>query len=208
MLKKTITYSGFDGKQHTEDHYFNLTQAELVKMQFKEGGFEEHLTRIVQANDGQAIIEAFEEILKMSYGIRRPDGNFVKPPEAFEEFKTTEAYSELFLELVTDAKKSAEFIQAIIPSNMSEKVKKTQDEVGPSTKSLLNHLESEGISENLESEGSEMSDEELRLALGIDNQEKVTNGLSDTEILKMNPQELSLQPRPVLMRAFYLKTSK
>lgn len=39
MLKKTISYTDYDGNQRTEDFYFNLSMAELTEMQMGvEGG--------------------------------------------------------------------------------------------------------------------------------------------------------------------------
>ena len=32
MLKKTITYTDYNGNSRTEDFYFNLTKTELMKM--------------------------------------------------------------------------------------------------------------------------------------------------------------------------------
>lgn len=128
MLKKTITYTNADGNEITEDFHFNLTKAELLKMELSEtGGFKEHLEQIVKSGNGKDIIEAFEQILRAAYGVRTPDGKFVKIPGAFDEFVTTEAYSEMFFELVTDAKKSSEFVNAIVPAALIDEVKKAQD---------------------------------------------------------------------------------
>ena len=37
MLKKTITYNDYNGAERTEDFYFNLTEAEVVEMQYSIG---------------------------------------------------------------------------------------------------------------------------------------------------------------------------
>ena len=56
MLRKTLTYDGFDGPI-TEDWYFHLNEAELTKMQLEHGeGLEEHLKTLVKNNDARAII--------------------------------------------------------------------------------------------------------------------------------------------------------
>ena len=38
MLKKTITYTDYDNVKRTEDHYFNLTMAELQEMELTTPG--------------------------------------------------------------------------------------------------------------------------------------------------------------------------
>ncbi len=121
MLRKPITYTTFDGETVTEDFYFNLTKAELIELELSTpGGFTEHLTQIAQSNDGKAIIEKFKEIIKMAYGVRSEDGKrFIKKPELFEEFTQTEAYSVLFMELATEANKSAEFINGLVPQDLA-----------------------------------------------------------------------------------------
>lgn len=127
MLKKTITYPNIDGVQVTEDFYFNLTKAELVKLQVRAGDdMRERLTRIAQSGNGQLIVDTFEEILRDAYGVRTADNKFVKPANAFEEFQATEAYSILFMELVTDGRASAKFIEAIMPSDL---IKQAQAEI-------------------------------------------------------------------------------
>lgn len=143
MLKKTINYTNADGHPAQEDVYFNLTKAELVKMALREGeGFQDYLNRIVQSGDGKAIIETFERILELAYG-ERIAGKFSKTPGAFEAFKTTEAYSGLFMEIVTDAKKSAEFIAGLMPKELGESLQKTQNDLGIS-QNLQEHLDLPG----------------------------------------------------------------
>ena len=45
MFKKPITWTDYDGKEITEDFYFNLTRAEVMEMELgTEGGLEQLLT--------------------------------------------------------------------------------------------------------------------------------------------------------------------
>ena len=109
MLKKTLTYSDLDGNPVTEDFYFSLSKAEIAEMELSyDGGLQTHLKRIVANKDGAAIIGAFKNILTSSVGRRSEDGRrFIKSDEITQEFMQTDAYSELFMELVTDADASA-----------------------------------------------------------------------------------------------------
>jgi hypothetical protein len=118
MHKRSITYTDFNGTEVTEDFYFNLSKADIVKMQLSEKvGLREHMQEVVRSNDGPKIVELFEKIVLMSYGERSPDGRyFTKNQEIRDRFASTGAYSDLFVLLATDAAAAAEFINATMPS--------------------------------------------------------------------------------------------
>jgi hypothetical protein len=122
MIKKTITYSDFNGNERTEDFYFNLTKAEITKMELStKGGLAEMIQRIVAAQDTPAIIEVFEDLIKRSYGVKTPDGRgFVKRIEDLEALMSTEAYSQLFMELATDADAASKFVNGVVPADMAK----------------------------------------------------------------------------------------
>ena len=124
MLKKKIKYQDLDGNDLVEDFYFNLTKAELAEMELTtKGGFAESLQAIIDTEDGQLIIDTFKDIIRKSFGVRSEDGKrFMKNPKYFEEFSETDAYSVLFMQLVTDAAASSAFIRGIVPQDLSEKI--------------------------------------------------------------------------------------
>lgn len=117
MLKKTFTYTDYNGQEVTEDHYFNLTKAELLEMEMTTpGGMAETLDAIVKAKDSVSIVNSFKDLIRKSYGKKSPDGKrFMKSEEIFLSFSETEAYSQLFMELATDANAAADFVNGIIP---------------------------------------------------------------------------------------------
>lgn len=118
MLKKTITYTDYNGVERTEDHYFNLSKAESMEMEMStSGGLSEMIRKIVAAQDTPAIIKIFKEIILKAYGQKSPDGRqFIKSPELSKAFSETEAYSQLFMELATDADAAAKFVNGIVPN--------------------------------------------------------------------------------------------
>lgn len=126
MLKKTITYTDYNGTERTENHYFNLSKAELTEMELSTtGGFADMIQNIIDAQDGPAIMKIFKDIILKAYGEKSPDGKrFIKSDELSTAFSQTEAYSELFMELVTDAEKASEFINAIIPADIAAEAAK------------------------------------------------------------------------------------
>lgn len=118
MLKKTITYTDYNGNSRTEDFYFNLTEAEVTEMELSvNGGLTEMIKRIVAAQDSKQIVECFKDIILRAYGEKSPDGKrFIKTQEVKDGFAQTEAYSKLFMELATDDKAAAAFVNAIVPT--------------------------------------------------------------------------------------------
>ena len=127
MLKKTITYEDFTGETVSEDFFFHLSKAELIEIEMSyEGGLSEALKRIIAAEDAKSIIAEFKNIIMTSYGKKSPDGKrFIKNDQIREEFASSEAYSTLFMELVTDTGAAVNFINGVIPAGMAEEVAKT-----------------------------------------------------------------------------------
>lgn len=124
MLKKTITYTDYNGVERTEDHYFNLSKAELIMMESSvSGGMKQRLEKIVQTQDNVEIMKVFQDLIHRSYGEKSPDGKrFIKSDELSTAFEQTEAYSELIMEIMGDAGKASAFINAIIPAGLVDKL--------------------------------------------------------------------------------------
>lgn len=117
MLKKTITYIDYEDNERTEDFRFNLTEAEIAEMEMSaQGGMEKMIKRIVDARDSEKLVKLFKELILKAYGEISPDGKrFVKSKELSEAFSQTEAYSQLFMELATDADAASAFVNGIMP---------------------------------------------------------------------------------------------
>lgn len=121
MLKKTITYTDYNGTERTEDFYFNLTKAEILEMELStEGGLQQMIEKIIATQDMPALSKYFKQIILMSYGEKSPDGKrFIKNDQLREEFSQTEAFSQLYVDLATDDKIAADFINGIIPQEVA-----------------------------------------------------------------------------------------
>lgn len=122
MLRKTITYTDYEGNERTEDFYFNLSKAEITEMDLsQDGGLTKMMERLVATRNTKKIIAIFKDIVLRSYGEKSLDGRrFIKSDELRESFSQTEAYSDLFMELASDAKAAAAFIEGIIPALPTE----------------------------------------------------------------------------------------
>lgn len=126
MLKRTITYTDYNDVERTEDFYFNLSKAELAEMEISiAGGLTTMIRKIVAAQDYPTIAKLFKDFIMKAYGEKSPDGRrFIKSQEISEAFAQTEAYSQLFMELVTDADAAAKFFEGIIPADLAAEAKK------------------------------------------------------------------------------------
>ena len=127
MLKKTITYTDYAGNVRTEDHYFHLNKAEVVKWLSTSGGYtlDKLLERLASEENAREIINIFDELIHTAYGRQSLDGRkFEKSEEIWKNFLETEAYSQLFLEIIGDAKAAAAFVNGIIPQDMADEIAK------------------------------------------------------------------------------------
>ena len=122
MIKKHVKFTDYNGNEIEEDFYFNLTKAELTEMQFKaNGAYSNFIERIMNERDVARLGEEFKNLILNSYGVKSDDGRlFRKSAQIREEFEQSAAYSELFMELITDADKAAKFVQGILPSDLQE----------------------------------------------------------------------------------------
>ena len=133
MLKKTIKYMDFDGNERSDECYFNLSKTELTEMEMSEnGGFDKYIEKIVETKDTKKIYQMFKEIVLMSYGEKSYDGkHFIKKKTVDgqvirlrDEFEQTGAFDELMMELFSDEKASADFINHVVPKELAESMAK------------------------------------------------------------------------------------
>ena len=145
MLRKEITYTNpFTEQEVTEEHYFHISKADLVKMEMEEHGTEYQkdgqklegmqakLTRIADSQDGKAIIQEFEDIIRRAYG-KKEGERFLKSKEISDDFLASEAYSQLLFELCTKADAAAEFVNGVIPSNLDQIAREVREEAEKAT---------------------------------------------------------------------------
>lgn len=125
MLVKKMTYTDYNGNERTEDFYFNLTKAEIMEMNMTAPGADlaSILTRIIEEKDNKKLVEIFKDLILRAYGEKSDDGKrFVKSPEISAAFSQTEAYSDLFMELSTNAGAAAAFANGIIPQQLVDTI--------------------------------------------------------------------------------------
>ena len=121
MLEKKIKYSDYNDNEREETFRFDLSKAELLEMELStNGGLEQFINRIVSTQDGPQLFKLFKELILKSYGVKSDDGKrFVKSEELAKEFEQSPAFSELMMELISNADLCAEFIKGIVPQDIS-----------------------------------------------------------------------------------------
>lgn len=133
IVRKTFTGVDLDGKEFTETYYFVLTKAEITKKEvsFPGKGYAEYLKEIVATNNKTLIVDAFEDLLLTSVGVKDEATSRLVKEGAAAKFKDSGFFSELFMELLTDAKASAEFFKGVMPKEVSKHLDSVYAETGP-----------------------------------------------------------------------------
>lgn len=129
MYAKTIKYTDYNGNEREETFYFNLSKAEIIDLEWRTpGGLENHFKQMMQRLNGQELADTFKMLIQKSYGVKDAEGRrFIKNPEVLANFVETEAYSELYIQLATDDKAAAEFVNGIFPKDVVEAAKKQKE---------------------------------------------------------------------------------
>lgn len=124
MLKKTVTYTDYNGVERTEAYYFHYNEAEILDMEMStEGGFAERIQKIIDAKDQVSLMQVIKKFVIDAYGVKSEDGKrFIKNDIVRTEFLESPAYSQIWMELVMDDEVAADFINNVIPSGMKEKL--------------------------------------------------------------------------------------
>lgn len=122
MLKKSITYTDFDGNEVTDTFYFNLTKSEVVELEAsQQGGIEAFVKRVSAAQDNKTLLAEFKRIVLLAYGEKSPDGKrFIKNDELREEFSQTAAFDELFIDLISVEGSAVNFFKGLLPKDLTE----------------------------------------------------------------------------------------
>lgn len=118
MYEYKCRFVDFANVEREETFRFNISQSEILNKELTtQGGLENLLERMMEKQDVASLAKWFSEFLEISYGEISPDGrNFYKSPEIFNNFKSTNAYNELYMRLLEDSDFANDFIDGVIPS--------------------------------------------------------------------------------------------
>lgn len=116
MIKKTVSYTDFNGNKIDEVLLFNLTKTELTKMELSENGsMSETIKEAIDSNNSAKILDIFNTLLLNAYGVVSENGKrFIKNETLKQEFEQSIAYDELFMELMSNPTEAENFIKGLL----------------------------------------------------------------------------------------------
>lgn len=121
MHKHHMPFTDFNGKPREVDLYFNLSEAELTKMQISSNfGLQKELEDALANEDNKKLLDFMEYLVHHSYGIKSEDGmTFRKSPEIMAEFEQSAYYSDLYMSLFQEEGQVAvRFINSVMPPEL------------------------------------------------------------------------------------------
>lgn len=116
----TETFKDFDGNEVQETFYFNLTEEEAIELQFShQQGFAEYLQSVTSSGDTGRVLAVFKDLVLKTYGEKSKDGrHFDKNDDIRRRFSQHAAFSQIYVGLATDAEKAADFVNAVVPTDL------------------------------------------------------------------------------------------
>lgn len=129
MFKHNIEYVDFNGNERKEEFYFHLSTPEVLRLEAKMGAsIEEYTQAIAEQQNLSELLDFLEEIVLTSYGRKTTDGkSFIKNQELRTEFEYSQAYAELFEELIMDHDLAAKFGEGVAETAKNRKKKNSVD---------------------------------------------------------------------------------
>lgn len=127
MYKMKVKYEDLDGEEQVEEFMFHYSKQELATMNYNyEGGLQAYILKIQKAESVKDIIALIKDIVLGAYG-RKSDDNktFIKEIDGHklaDDFKQSEAFSEVFMTLASDEKKLEEFINGCLPKSLLKEI--------------------------------------------------------------------------------------
>lgn len=130
MLKKTITYEDYNGKERTEDFYFHLSKPAVINLEYSvPGGLSNFVDRAVKRGDEKDLLDLINIFITKSYGQKSDDGKrFIQNDEVLQAFLESPAYEEFLFETLSSSKSATEFINGIMPKDLEKMLAEMSEE--------------------------------------------------------------------------------
>ena len=145
MVKKTITFTNFEGVEITKDFYFNISKMEFRVLDRKiPGGLENMIESIRNEKDQDRLIDLLDMLILESYGEKGEDGRFVKEDahgrRLSSYFKVSEAWDVLFMNLVQNENELSEFLSGIVPKDVAEEANRQVEKMKAENSTEIKNL--------------------------------------------------------------------
>lgn len=123
MIKHAVTYMDFNGRERTEDFYFHLSLPEVARIEAEiKRPLDEHFKQLAAEENVSEMMAFIEKIILGAYGRKTPDGrSFQKSKELKEEFENSQAYAELFEQLLTNPDLARKFGEGMADTGKAKK---------------------------------------------------------------------------------------
>lgn len=173
MIKETISYEDYDGKQKVEILRFDISHDDLMsnmdledefrKVEEIVGGEPRDLTR----PEIQFILNLVKRMMKLGYGeLIEKNGRQIhrKTDEIWQDFTGTKAYDTFLMSLFNNPEKAWLFIMSLFPKELLESAKAKMSENGQGE--LLKALETPV--DRVEVKATELTDAQKELIAKVD----------------------------------------
>lgn len=131
MFVKLIRYQDFDGEEKMAECRFHLSKAELMKLNLRYGDVARKMKELEARKDNEAIFAMVEDVILTAYGekVTLPDGRevFLKDELRRQAFQSSEAFSELVMEMATQKEAVAEFVSGVVPGSMVQAIRENPE---------------------------------------------------------------------------------
>jgi hypothetical protein len=115
MFKHSVQYTDFNGNERSEELHFHLSLPEVTRLEAEIGKpLAEHTKELADNMDVKKLLDFLERILLESYGRKTSDGkSFHKSKELREEFEYSQAYAEIFEQMLTNPELARKFGESV-----------------------------------------------------------------------------------------------
>lgn len=129
MFKHSVKYKDFNGNDREEELYFHLSLPEVTRLEAEIGKpLSDYTKELVDNMDMNKLVGFLERILLQSYGVKSSDGkSFQKSKELRDTFEYSQAYAEVFEQVLTDPDLARKFGESVADDG-----KKRKNQVTPS----------------------------------------------------------------------------
>jgi hypothetical protein len=123
MFKHTVEYVDFNGTERKEDLYFHLSLPEVTRLEAEiNKPLNEHVQDLVANQNMKDLLDFLEKVLLNAYGQKTSDGkSFIKNKGLREEFEYSQAYAEVFEQMLTNPDLARKFGESVADNGKAKK---------------------------------------------------------------------------------------
>lgn len=123
MFKHTIEYTDFNGNERNEDFYFHLSSPEVIRLEAEIGKpLAEHTKELNDNQNLNELLKFLEKMILSAYGQKTTDGkSFIKNQKLREEFEYSQAYAEMFEQLLANPDLARKFGEGVVDNGKQRK---------------------------------------------------------------------------------------